>query len=276
MKLLDTGFAKLNLALHVRQRRADGYHELETIFAFTEAGDDVAVEPADGLTLSVDGPFAGAVPAGGDNLVLRAATAFRDALGGKRGAAICLTKRLPVAAGLGGGSADAAAVLRLLNRLWNAGWSPEQLAALGATLGADVAACVHSRTMFGRGRGELLTPVDDSEFAGRPLLLVNPGAAVPTGPVFAGWDGVDRGPLDPKDVAAGRNDLEPPALAIAPVIGTVLAALSDRGADLVRMSGSGATCFALFGDVAAMEAAAADIAVAHPEWWVMPTRIRPR
>lgn len=277
MRLEDCGYAKLNLALHVRRRRADGYHDLETIFAFTEHGDSLSVEPADALTLALDGAFAGVVPPGGDNLVLRAALALDAGQG--RGAAIRLDKRLPIAAGLGGGSADAAATLRLLNRLWELGRSDDDLARLGATLGADVAACVHSRTMRGEGKGEALQPVDDAGLAGTPVLLVNPMVAVPTPAVFARWDGVDRGPLSDGDpvaaAAAGRNDLEPPALAIAPVIGEVLEALAAiRGVQLVRMSGSGATCFALLTSERAAAAGAERLAAAHPGWWVAATRLR--
>jgi 4-diphosphocytidyl-2-C-methyl-D-erythritol kinase len=275
VRLSDTGFAKLNLALHVRRRRADGYHDLETIFAFTELGDGLTVEPADGLSLRVEGPFASAAPPGSDNLVLRAARA----LGGERGAAITLDKRLPIAAGLGGGSADAAATLRLLNRLWELDLPAERLAEIGAALGADVAACVHSRTMRGEGRGEALAPIADGGLAGTPTLLVNPRVAVPTPAVFARWDGEDRGPLADGDpvaaAAAGRNDLEPPALGLAPVIGEVLNSMAAlKGVHLVRMSGSGATCFALLASDQAAAAGAEAIAAAHPGWWVAATRLR--
>jgi 4-diphosphocytidyl-2-C-methyl-D-erythritol kinase len=279
VRLADTGYAKINLALHVRARRPDGYHDLETIFAFTDLGDGIGAEPADELSLTLEGPFATAVPPGGDNLVLRAARALAEAADVPPGAAITLDKRLPIAAGLGGGSADAAAALRLLNRLWGLDWPIERLAAIGAGLGADVAACVHSRTMRGEGRGEALAPIDDGGLSGMPVLLVNPRVAVPTPAVFARWDGEDRGPLavgDPVAVAAaGRNDLEAPALALAPVIGDVLEALAGvKGTQFVRMSGSGATCFALLANDHAAEAGAASIAAAHPGWWVAATRLR--
>jgi len=280
VRLTDTGYAKLNLALHVRGRRADGYHDLETIFAFTELGDGLSVEPAEELSLRVEGPFATAVPPGGDNLVLRAARALAAAAGKPgRGGAIALDKRLPIAAGLGGGSADAAAALRLLDRLWGLGWPPERLAAVGSDIGADVAACVHSRTMRGEGRGEALAPIDDGGLAGAAVLLVNPRVAVPTPAVFARWDGVDRGPLaggDPVAAAAGgRNDLEAPALGLAPVIGEVLAALAElKDAQLVRMSGSGATCFALMSNERSASTAEELLSRAHPTWWVAATRLR--
>ena len=277
MRLDDIGYAKLNLALHVRRRRDDGYHDLETIFAFTELGDGLAVEKADALSLSLEGDFASAIPPGPDNLVLRAAQALDGGAG--RGAAITLAKRLPIAAGLGGGSADAAATLRLLNRLWELDLPLDRLAGIGATLGADVAACVHSRTLRGEGKGEALAPLNDSGLAGTAVLLVNPRVAVPTPAVFARWDGVDHGPLAEGDpiaaAAAGRNDLETPALGIAPVIGEVLEALSAiQGAQLVRMSGSGATCFALVANDHAARAGAAALAAAHPAWWIAATRLR--
>lgn len=273
----DVGYAKLNLALHVRRRRPDGYHDLETIFAFAELGDALSVAPASTLSLALAGDFASAVPPGDHNLVLRAARAL-DA-GAGRGAAIRLDKRLPIAAGLGGGSADAAATLRLLNRLWNLDWSLDRLAELGATLGADVAACVHSRTLRGEAKGEALLPIDDAGLAGTAVVLVNPRVVVPTPAVFARWDGMDRGALaggDPVAAAAsGRNDLESPALGLQPIIGDVLAALAGlRGAQLVRMSGSGATCFALFANPRAAEAAAQVLAAEHRGWWIAATRLR--
>ena len=280
MRLDDTGHAKLNLALHVRRRRHDGYHDLETIFAFTELGDALTATVADELTLELTGDFATAVRPGGDNLVLRAARALDAAAGGEgRGAILALDKRLPIAAGLGGGSADAAATLRLLNRLWGLDWPLDRLAEIGATLGADVAACVHSCTMRGEAKGEALAPVDDAGLAGTPVLLVNPRVAVPTPAVFARWDGIDRGPLaigDPVAVAAGgRNDLEPAALGLAPVVGEVLDTLAAvKSAQLVRMSGSGATCFALLANDHAAAAGAEAIAAAHPGWWVAATRLR--
>jgi 4-diphosphocytidyl-2-C-methyl-D-erythritol kinase len=266
----ETAPAKLNLALHVRGREADGYHRIETVFAFVEYGDELSVAPGDGLTLTVTGPFAGALEGEGDNLVLRAARALAAAAGVAANAALTLDKRLPVASGIGGGSADAAAALRLLRRFWRLDKGDERLAEIAGMLGADVPACLAGRTMRGEGRGDRLTPLDLPNLAGTPVLLVNPRVAVPTAAVYRGWDGVDRGPLIDWD--AGRNDLEPPARAIAPVIGDVLAALG--GARIARMSGSGATCFGLFESEQARDAAAAGIAAAHPDWWVLPTRLR--
>jgi 4-diphosphocytidyl-2-C-methyl-D-erythritol kinase len=257
--------AKLNLALHVRARRPDGYHELETLFAFVEAGDVVRVAPGQGF--SVTGPFAGALAGEGDNLVTRAAAAFARAFDGGPWA-IELEKHLPVASGIGGGSADAAATLRALARLQGVALDDPTLFALADGLGSDVPACLLGRTALGRGRGEQLTEV--TGLAGTPVLLVNPGVAVSTAEVFRRWDGVDRGGIgqgELLDVAlAGRNDLEAPARAIAPVIDEVLELLAAQpGVVLARMSGSGATCFALFDSIEARDAAAKAM---RPDWWV--------
>ena len=269
--------AKLNLALHVRHRRADGYHELETIFAFVEIGDIVGVADT-GPPLEIDGPFGGGLAAGSDNLILRAVMALRKASGVQKPVSLRLCKNLPVASGIGGGSADAAATLRLLNRYWQLHWPIGRLAALGSELGADVAACVWSTAQYGGGRGDLLRPIAESGLAGQPVLLVNPGVGVSTTDIFRAWDGKDRGSLPSGDVlavaSAARNDLTKPALALQPVIGAVLELLSaqDR-VELVRMSGSGATCFGLFPDPASCDAAAAALRAAQLGWWVMPTRL---
>lgn len=252
----ETAYAKLNLALHVRTREADGHHRIETIFAFCEDGDLLTAAPAEALSLEVTGPFARDLAGEGDNLVLRAARA----LGAK--AALILDKRLPVAAGLGGGSADAAAALRLLGG--------EGAAEIARGLGADVPACLLSQTARGEGRGDEIEPVHIEGLTGTPVLLVNPGIALSTGAVFAAWDGADRGPLG--DWEAGRNDLEGPARGLVPEIGDVLTALSS--ARFARMSGSGASCFGLFDSDGQMEEAAARIAAAYPRWWVSQTRLR--
>jgi 4-diphosphocytidyl-2-C-methyl-D-erythritol kinase len=269
----ETAFAKINLALHVRGREADGYHRIETLFAFAEDGDRLSVEEGEGLSLALNGPFADGLPAGRDNLVLRAAEALRQRCGVTQGAALALDKRLPVASGIGGGSADAAAALRLLRRWWDLDVPQEELLDIARALGADVPACLLSRTARGEGRGDRLTPIDIPRLAGTPLLLANPRVPVSTAEVFRRWGGEDRGPL-PADFRAGRNDLEAPALAVAPRIGTVTDALrSCPGATLVRMSGSGATCFALFADEHSRDAAHARLAVAQPGWWLLPTRL---
>lgn len=265
--------AKVNLALHVRGREPDGYHRLETVFVFAEDGDVVRVEPGDGLSLSITGPFGDQLSSDEDNLVLRAARALRDACGTGTGAALVLDKRLPVASGIGGGSADAAAALRLLNRFWRVGAGEGALLEIARPLGADVPACLLTRPCLGTGRGDALAPFDPGPFAGAPLLLVNPRVGVPTASVFRRWDGIDGGPL-PHDLRDARNDLEAPARAVAPAIGEVLEALAAAsGATLTRMSGSGATCFALFRNNPDRDAAAARIAAAKPGWWQLATRL---
>jgi 4-diphosphocytidyl-2-C-methyl-D-erythritol kinase len=265
MILTEAAPAKLNLALHLRHRRDDGYHALETLFAFTHFGDTLHAEAADGLSLEASGDYAEAAGQGPDNLVLRAARALAQAAGVAAGARLTLEKHIPVAAGLGGGSADAAAALRLLNRLWGLDWPVSRLVALAATLGSDVPACVVSKSVFGHGRGEALEPWAGA-VSGRPVLLVNPRVALATGPVFAGWDGQDVGPLDPEaPLEALRNDMTAAACALAPVVGELLSALAFTSPALARMSGSGATCFALYEDDAARDAAAE--ALAGHGWW---------
>ena len=272
MMLTEHAPAKLNLALHLRHRRPDGYHELETIFAFTRFGDQLHAAPDARLSLAVSGDFAGPAGEGEDNLVLKAARALAAAAGIEAGARLLLDKRIPVAAGLGGGSSDAAAALRLLNRLWGLNWPEAQLVALAATLGSDIPACVGSRSMQGQGRGEALRPWP-VDMAGTPVLLVNPRVAVPTGPVFAGWDQHDLGPLDPlAPLAQSRNDMTAAAVQLAPLIAEVLAVLAaTRGTTLVRMSGSGATCFALYDSMATRDAAAAHLS--NSGWWLAPTEL---
>lgn len=256
--------AKINLALHVRRRRADGYHDLETLFAFTRFGDRLTATEADDWALEVGGPTAGAAGPVAENLVLWAAHGFAAATGMRERYAFRLEKHIPVAAGLGGGSADAGAALRLLNRLAGHPLGQAELEQLGATLGADVPACVRCRPALGTGAGEAL--VDVSALPPMAVLLVNPRVAVPTGPVFRAWDGQDRGPLGP-DWHAARNDLEGPAISLQPVIADVLAWLRTLpGTSLVRMSGSGATCFALF------EGALPQVEAPNG-WWVQPTAL---
>lgn len=278
----ETAFAKVNLALHVRARRPDGYHEIESLFFFAEDGDHLWGEASDdgAIDLVVSGPFGAALGAGPDNLIMRAARALQSYLGEQRGAVIRLEKRLPVASGIGGGSADAAATLRLLVRLWEARMEPEELAGLALDLGSDVPACLASRTQMVGGRGEKLESLSIEGLAGAPMLLVNPGVAVSTADVFRGWDGVDRGALDARSlerlIVDGRNDLEQPAMKTAPAVADVLAALRDLGsASVARMSGSGATCFALFNSDAARDEVAQAIEARAPHWWIMRTRARP-
>ena len=322
--IVEPAPAKINLALHVRRRRPDGYHDLETLFAFAEDGDTIAVAPAERDTFHITGPFAAqlghphpsalrasslsqgeregldgrtsslsareregaAQPRKGegeregdakadpaDNLVTRARDAFR-ATYPTPPLAITLTKTLPIASGIGGGSADAAATLRALARLVGVAPQEPRLVEIAATLGADVPACLLGRTALGTGKGDALAALDG--LAGTPLLLVNPLVAVSTAAVFAAWDGIDRGPLPPGDLLhrarAGRNDLEPAATRLAPAIRDVRTLLDAApGTLLARMSGSGATCFALFEDAAARDAAAA--AASAKGWWTLSTRM---
>jgi 4-diphosphocytidyl-2-C-methyl-D-erythritol kinase len=260
MQAKEPAPAKVNLALHVRGKLPDGRHRLETVFSFCTDGDLVVADPADDLTLQVKGPFAADLGAVEDNLVLRAANALQQQAGVSQGAALTLTKNLPVASGVGGGSADAAATLRLLTGLW--GIDPSHATAVAPGLGADVPACLFSLTARGDGAGDELQLVD-AGVGGSPILLVNPRVALSTAEVFAAWSGDDKGPLG--DWRAGRNDLEAAAVEQVPLIGTVLAWLSIQpGVEVARMSGSGATCFALFESEQARDQA--EVAVPR-EWW---------
>lgn len=275
--------AKVNLYLHVVGRRADGYHLLDSLVVFAGVGDRIAVAPAADLSLTVDGPFADRVPAGSDNLVLRAARALAEKSEGRRGARIRLTKRLPIAAGIGGGSADAAATLRALCALWRIALDPAEMAALALKLGADVPVCLVGTPALVGGIGEDIAP--SPTLPAVWMVLVNPGVAVSTPAIFRARRGVFSQPRDfggdlPnaaalfERLARWRNDLAEAALAQAPVIAEVLAALAARpGCGLTRMSGSGATCFGLFAEEAAALAAAAAISADHGGWWVAPAPV---
>jgi 4-diphosphocytidyl-2-C-methyl-D-erythritol kinase len=295
--IVETAPAKINLALHVRARRDDGYHEIETLFAFLRDGDvltlsvpprrrgsrissDAAHGPGAPLSrgngerasLSFEGPFGALLSAEGDNLVTRAAAAFARAFDVPDKGAFTLDKRLPVASGIGGGSADAAAALRALARVHGVATDDPRLFACADALGSDVPACLLGLSALGRGRGEQLEAI--AGLTDMPVLLVNPGVAVSTGAVFAAWDCVDRGPIGEGNLLdralLGRNDLEAPARSIAPVIGEALALLRDTdGTLLVRMSGSGATCFALYETADRRGAAATTIRRARPGWWCL-------
>jgi len=276
--------AKINLYLHVVGRRADGYHELDRLVAFADIADTVTAAPAAALSLAIDGRFAAALAGDtGDNLVLRAAGLLAARFAVTSGAALRLTKLLPVASGIGGGSSDTAAALRALQALWALPATADELAALAAALGADVPVCLLGRTAWLGGIGEALA-------AAPPLppvavVLVNPGIALSTPDVFKARRGAFSAPArftaalpDAAALAAAlaerRNDLTPAASELVPAIGDVLAQLAEcDGALLARMSGSGATCFALFAEDAAARAAAARLARARPDWWVAPGRL---
>ena len=266
----ETAYAKINLALHVRTRRDDGYHELETLFAFVDQGDALTARPAERDTLRQRGEFADAMGLPFGNLAMLALTKLPR----PTGIEILLEKNLPVAAGLGGGSADAGAVFRIVRDMYGL---PEDWQARAASLGADVPACVESRACIGRGTGTELQPMEN-DLAGMSVLLVNPREPLATGPVFAAWDGEDRGALPSgsvRDIAlAGRNDLEAPAIGLCPPIRDVLTVLSETEPMLARMSGSGATCFALYEKDDAMRAAAERLAATQPEWWQMQGTLR--
>lgn len=272
--------AKINLFLHAGPRREDGFHALASWAVFTEAGDGLSAGLADDLSLAIEGPFAGQLSAAPDNLVLRAAAA----LGPGRGASLRLNKRLPVASGIGGGSADAAAALHLLNELWSLETPFERLFEIAATLGSDVPVCVYNRSALMGGRGEQLKPGPD--VPALPIVLVNPNIPVATADVFARLS-LRTGALMPRlpDAITGpdhlaawleptRNDLEAPAIGLAPAIAIALEALrAQDGILMARMSGSGATCFALAGDNASASAGALAIKRARPDWWVAATRL---
>lgn len=275
MEYSEIAFAKINLALHVRKRRYDGYHDIETLFAFAQDGDILSAHPANELSLEIVGPFGGGLNADENNLVLKAALSLKAHFGVMQGAAIRLDKRLPIASGIGGGSADAAATGRLLNKLWTLGASERELADILAPLGADIPACVFSRPSFGSGTGTALAFLDDSNVPARHMLLVNPLQSVSTAAIFQAWGGIDGGAVGRGDVwdaaITGRNDLEPIASKICPVITDILTQLAQAEPAMVRMSGSGATCFALFDDVTSLEAARARL---EPHWWSMASLLR--
>lgn len=278
--------AKVNLFLHAGPVKPNGRHDLDSLVAFagTGAADWVKAAPAEDISLTVTGPFAGDAGPVEDNLVLRAARALQQAAGVRAGARIELQKWLPVAAGIGGGSSDAAAVLRRLTELWGVDRAHARRVAPG--LGGDVPVALEGAPARMRGEGERVAPV---RLPWVSALLVNPRVACPTGPVFRAFDedggGADFSEIDPwpdfssaKDLcgwlAGLRNDLEAPAIRLVPQIGEVLSLLrQQRGVLLARMSGSGATCFALFPELAEAELASIIVKQERPDWWVVPTRL---
>ncbi len=275
--------AKINLFLHVGEKRGDGYHGLQSLVVFADVGDELTFRPSDTLSLNIEGPFAGELSPGGDNLVLKAARRLAEIAGISSGAEIVLTKNLPVASGIGGGSADAGAALRGLVHLWRRHPDSLKLIACAEAIGSDVPVCLVSAPSWMEGRGEIVTPAGIvPQF---PMVLVNPGMPVATADVFRALEtksGVRmEKPRTLRDgnsllqlLAATANDLEVPARAIQPAIDEVLKALAAQsGVLMARMSGSGATCFALFESDAASQAAAENIAMQRPEWWVRATRI---
>ncbi len=276
--------AKINLALHVCGKRADGYHLLDSLVVFADTGDTISVQPSADLTLSITGPFAGQLSEEKNNLALRAANLLRAEGQGAPGATIELEKSLPVASGIGGGSADAAATLRACGQLWNIDPTCLSNTRLAAELGADVPVCLFGESVFMSGIGEILEPVGPlPDFA---MLLVNPGVSVSTKSVFSTLKGYSD-PL-PRDafsklrniedlvgaLSQTRNDLATPAAELAPQITDVLAALTGaEGCLLSRLSGSGATCFGLFRTLNEAVRAGTQISAQNPGWWARPAAL---
>lgn len=280
--LTDLAPAKINLFLHLLGRREDGYHLLESLVGFADAGDGLSLEPGRPLSLVIEGPMAAGLAAEDDNLILRAGRLFAGAYPEAGTGRFHLVKNLPVASGIGGGSSDAATALRLLARLNGIATSDPPLLAVARALGADVPVCLEAQPRLMRGIGHELGPA--LAFKAEPALLVNPGVAVETRAVFSAIGlapgerftpparGKEPGPAFARE---RRNDLEAPALALAPEIGGVLAALcGEAGCRVARMSGSGATCFALFDTEAAARAAAEALAARNSHWWVRPCRLQ--
>jgi len=266
----ETAYAKINLVLHVRRRREDGYHELETLFAFVDKGDVLSASPAARDDLTTVGEFAWAI----DEPFMNIAAKALSVLPHPQGWHVTLEKRLPVAAGLGGGSADAGAIFRIIEQTHGL---PDDWRERAARLGADVPACVLSETCIGRGTGTELEPIA-SDLTGTPVLLVNPRLPLVTHPVFHNWDRADRGAMPSGSVReialAGRNDLEAPAISLCPPIADVLKVLRGTEAWLARMSGSGATCFALFETEDQCAEAYQRVGHDHPGWWRMSGALR--
>jgi len=287
LELVEEARAKLNLDLLVTGRTPGGYHELDSVVVFAELADRLTLKAAESLGLEIVGPFGAALADDQDNLVTRAVQQLSQAAGVVPGVAIRLEKNLPVASGIGGGSADAAATLRGLSALLGLGWSNHQLREIGLELGADVPVCVYGRPARLRGIGERLDPIRG--LPDLPLLLVNPGVAIATSAVFKALELPSEAfarPALPSHpslarfavwLGASRNELEPAARSLAPVIGAVLDALGGmEDCLLARMSGSGATCFGIFADLARAEAAADEIRKAEPGWWCKATIARGR
>ena len=279
--------AKVNLFLHVGPPAADGYHPLASLVAFADIGDEVTVERAERLSLTVTGPFGQGLDDGGDNLILKALRALGEATGaGDPPVVVALDKQLPIAAGLGGGSSDAGAALRGARDALGLTLDDAALAEVAARVGADGPMCLYARAAWAEDRGDRLT--FEPRLPPLPAVLINPGVPSPTGAVYRAFDerraGAADRPDSPRDwrpsrvidwLAMQRNDLEAPAVALQPLIDEALKeAARLPGVRLVRMSGSGATVFALFDTVEAAAGAAGSLTLNRPEWWVRQTRLR--
>lgn len=284
-RLIESASAKVNLTLQIRGKRPDGYHELESLVMFADYGDTISFEEADSFSFAIDGPFA-ATLSGSDNLVEKAAAAFAEVTGKAVTGTFRLTKRLPVTAGIGGGSADAAAVFRLLQRHYGIPTSLSGLNCAARNIGADVPVCLMSKAAIMTGIGERLYSLPEIEPI--PAVLVNPMEPLPTAPVFRALESAplpddftepERPHLASREAiiayaSAGSNDLEAPALNLLPAIGEVLAILEELpGAVLRRLSGSGPTCFAIFRTMGEAESAALAITGMRPGWWVQATKL---
>jgi 4-diphosphocytidyl-2-C-methyl-D-erythritol kinase len=278
MTVREFGAAKVNLFLHVLGRRPDGYHDLDSLVVFAAVGDEIELAASHERVVSVEGRFADAVSNDASNIALRAVELLGDAVGRHDGVHIRIVKNVPVAAGLGGGSADAAAVLRGLARLWEIGPSMA-FPAVAQALGADVPVCLRSQAARMTGIGDMVEALEPGDSLA--LVLVNCGAPLATADVFAACKtyGAGAADHDTDDLTAwvieGRNDLEAAAIALVGGVGQTLDVLrGQQGCLVARMSGSGATCFGLFGSTAAAAAGAVAIAAAHPTWWVVATDAR--
>jgi 4-diphosphocytidyl-2-C-methyl-D-erythritol kinase len=281
--LVEKASAKINLTLCVLGRRADGYHELESLVVFAGLADTLSLQPGGEPALHIGGPFAAACGPIAGNLVLKAAAVLGERVKGLKAGRFTLEKNIPVAAGVGGGSADAAAALRLLARANDLASGDARLAGAAPTIGADVPVCLASRARIMRGVGEHLSPPLD--LPPLPALLVNPGVPLSTREVFGKLAGRFGGAPSPAQVpltfgaliewlGAHGNDLTEPAVACVPVIADVLKALETLpGARLARMSGSGPTCFALFASADEAAAAARRLQAGHKDWWICPTTL---
>jgi len=270
--------AKINFYLHVTGKRDDGYHLLDSLMVFAGVGDVIDARSADDLSLTIKGPFSSGLDADESNLVIKAAEALRKASGCQKGAALTLTKELPVASGIGGGSADAAAALKALSELWEISLPDDQMQEIALSLGADVPVCLSGRSSFVGGIGEDLSPPPPLPPCW--LVLVNPGIAVSTPAVFKARSGgfsaparFDESPEDAAHLAEilreRANDLEIPARTIAPAVDVAFLGLgASEDCLMARMSGSGATCFGLFETEEKAQSAAAKISEAKPDWWV--------
>lgn len=279
--IFENAWAKVNLALHVIGQRPDGYHILDSLVVFANTGDEVSVVPASELSITLTGPMASVLNNDQENLALLAADVLKEAASAlgitTPGAHINLVKRLPVAAGIGGGSADAAATLRALSKLWKLPFTNTDLEHIGASLGADVPVCIANRSTRITGIGTALNQIPD--FPKLQLVLANPGVAISTPTVFKNLKSHENLPLSTFPsindqahwlnwIKTTRNDLHAAATSLSPDIELVLSALVNGGAKLARMSGSGATCFGIFANASEAESVAQSLQASHPNWWV--------